>query len=97
MPPVPSTHGDRGRPEAEPAWERVHLRVVCDERGKEVKKKKARRLADQLDRLSIELDGVWCDARGKRLVDCRQAIDRSLFEIAAASGELTKESMRKMS
>ena len=32
MPLVPSTHGDRCRKEAEPARERVHLRVVCDER-----------------------------------------------------------------
>lgn len=60
-----------------------------------MKKKKALRLADQLDRLSAEIDGVWCDANGKRLADCRKALDSCLFEIAAAAGELTKESMRK--
>ena len=65
------------------------------QRGKEVKKKKAMRLADQLDRLSVKIDGVLCDANGKRLADCRKALDSCLFEIDAAVGELTKESMRK--
>lgn len=38
MPLVHEAHGDCCRPEAKSAWERVHLRGVRDERGKEVKK-----------------------------------------------------------
>ena len=94
MPVVPEAHRDCGRQEEEPAWKRV---CVCGvfERGKEVKKKKALRLADQLDRLSVEIDGVWRDANGKRLWRFREALDQAIFHLGCANAELIKEATRK--
>lgn len=64
MPLVPSTHGDRCRPEAEPAWERVHLCGVRDERGKEVKRKKLAKLARKFEQITIALEELADDVQG---------------------------------
>ena len=68
---------------------------VRDERGKEVKKKKARRLADQCERLSKRINRVWCEINVGRLDECRKSLDAAIFELGHAAGELLKESMRK--
>ena len=67
---------------------------VRDERGKEVKKKKARRLADRCDRLANRIDRVWVEINGDQLDVCRKSLDAAIFELGYAAGELLKESMR---
>lgn len=91
---VPKAHGGRSRKEEEPVWKRV---CVCGvfERGKEVKKKKSRRLATRLEHLSERIDDVWSETNGDRLFHCREALDRAIFELGRAQGELIKESTRK--
>lgn len=96
MPLVPEAHGDCRRPEEEPPWERVHLRVVRDEMGKEVKQKKTQRLADRCDRLSESTDEAWCEINGDWLDEYRKSIDLAVFHLGRAAGDLSYESMRKL-
>lgn len=60
-----------------------------------MKRKKAHRLLSRLDQLEAQIDDVWCDARGERLADCRDAIDLAIFQIGVAKAELIKQTERR--
>ena len=91
MPLVPESHGDRCRPEAEPARERVHLHEVRNERGKEVKKKllwKVARMVEQIAILTEELaDAIQHKAPTGVLIGLREAV-RSLDDATFYLDEL---------
>lgn len=60
-----------------------------------MRRKDARRLLRSLCRLEKRIDDVWCESRGDRLADCRDALDLAIFQIGVAKGELIKQEGRK--